>query len=135
MVTFFFWFFIGSLMKGVLMFLLILVDDSNSITLLDSCLHFFFFGLTDWILLHQIKSIFRKVSWIRAIPITFGAFSMILFITGPIFSIYNWIFSIPSDGPVSVAISSIVYFLIYGFIISVISTLLWVKRNNSTSDT
>lgn len=75
-------FIVGSLSKGLLMFLLILSNDYTSNHIFAEWLIWFLvFGFADWILLNSIKSEFERINWLKLIPFTYGTFVMILWIT------------------------------------------------------
>ena len=84
-------FIIGALSKGILLFLVILFGDytPNHILLYFS-VYFLVFGFADWMILNSIKSELQKINWLKLIPLTFGTFVMVLWITGPLFQFYNW---------------------------------------------
>ena len=72
----------------------------------------------------------KEVRWYKLIVFTFCTFVMVLWITGPLFSLHNLIFKINPKGDASMPIGALLVFLIIGLVFSTSTTFIWLKRNN-----
>ncbi len=123
-----------SLIKSLLLFLIILsgVWFPN--------IHFLLRILTFYIILLFIDNatIARitdsiKASWIISSIFLFGTYVLILFITGPLFFLYNKLLNIQPDSDVKTPTAGIIGFLIIGLIISTISSVVKMKKSKRTT--
>jgi len=126
-------FVLTSLIKGVLMYLIILIG--NLIPSIPGALRFLIFvlllGLIDWIAFSVISDSFEKKVLIKLCVFSFVTFNMVLFITGPLFAIHNKIFHIQPKGDISMP--NLIPFFIFGLVLSTIITTIWTKKRLKTT--
>lgn len=125
---------ISSLSKTVLLFFIILLGDyiseiNFSIKLL---VYFIVFGAVDWVQLNKLKAIIEKLTYLKALLLCYSSFVPVLFLTGPLFLIYNKIFSITYESEVTLEIGSMIIFLILGLVISIASSTGWYLKNKNS---
>lgn len=126
-------FVLTSLIKGILLYLIILIG--TLIPSIPGVLRFIMFvlllGLIDWIVFSAISDNIEKNVWIKLCVFSFVTFNMVLFITGPLFAIHNKIFHIQSKGDINTP--NLIPFIIFGLIISAIITTVWTKKKLKTT--
>lgn len=122
-------FILSSLTKGILLYLIILLG--NLIPSFPGFIRFTMFILLvifiDWKVFSVISTSIEGGKWIKLCAFAFGTFTMVLFITGPIFSIHNYLFHIIPNNP-NMQRPSYIAFFIFAFIISAITTTLWTRK-------
>jgi len=122
-------FILSSLLKGVLLYLIILLG--NLIPSFPGFLRFILFILLilliDWIAFSIISPSLREGQWIKLSSFAFGTFIMILFITGPLFRIQNYLLDIQTDKP-DMPMPSLIGFFLFGCIVSAINTTIWARK-------
>ncbi len=126
-------FLIISLIKSLLLFVIILGGDwfPNFNGLLRFLIFFTILWFADNLTITRItKSI--KISWIKSSLFLFGTYVLILFITGPLFLLYNKLFDIQPDSDVETPTAGIIGFLIIGLIMSTINSVLTMKKLKRT---
>jgi len=74
-----------------------------------------------------------NISWIKSSIFLFGTYVLILFITGPLFLLYNKLLDIQPDSVVKTPTAGIVGFLIIGLIISIINSTVKMKELGRTT--
>lgn len=126
-------FVLTSLIKGILLYLIILIG--TLIPSFPGALRFLMFvlllGLIDWIVFSAISDSIEKKVWLKLCVFSFATFNMVLFITGPLFAIHNKIFHIQPKGDISMP--NLIPFFIFGLVISTIITTIWTKRKFKTT--
>jgi len=121
-------FILTSFLKGVLLYLIILLG--NLTPSIPGPLRFLMFILllifVDWKVFSIISSSFEKIKWLKLSAFSFGTFIMILFITGPLFRIHNKIFEIQPKG--NAEMPNLIPFFIFGLVLSAIVTIIWTRK-------
>ncbi len=122
-------FILSSHSKGILLYLIILLG--NLIPSFPGFLRLIMFILliifNDWIVFSIISPSLKRGKWIKLCSFAYGTFIMILFITGPLFSMHNYLFNIITNEP-NMPKSSLIGFFIFGFIISIIASTIWTRK-------
>lgn len=117
-----------SLLKGVLLYLIILLG--NLFPSFPGIIRFLMFvlllGLIDWKVFSIIYPSFEKWKWIKLCIFSFVTFIMVLFITGTLFAFHNKVFDIQPKG--NTIMPNLIPFFIFGLVISLIITTIWAKR-------
>ncbi len=127
-------FLIISLIKSLLLFLIILSGDwfPNINILLRFLIFFIILWFVDNVTIARIPQSI-KISWIKSSLFLFGTYVLILFITGPLFLLYNKLFDIQPDSDVQTPTAGIIGFLIIGLIMSTINSVLKMKKLKRTT--
>ena len=122
-------FILSSLSKGILLYLIILLG--NLIPSFPGFIRFIMFILlvifNDWIVFSIISPSIERGKWIKLCAFAFGTFIMVLYITGPIFRIHNYLFNIIPKEP-NMPMPSLIAFFIFAFIISAITSTIWTRK-------
>ena len=128
-------FLISSIVKGTLLFLIILLGDylTGIPILLRFLVYFIIIGIFDWQILKQIKDQLTKKRFIKALTFTYLSFIMTLWITGPLFQIYNNASGITIEEEFETPIAGIIIYLIFGLITSLITIRIWTRKNNKAA--
>jgi len=126
-------FLIIALIKSGLLFLIILLGEwiPSAFGILRFIVFFIFIWLIDLIVLKKKLIEFINPNWIKYTLYLFGTYSMIIFITGPMFLLYNLILNIQPDSETKTPTVAIIGFLIIGLIISTINSVLILKREKN----
>lgn len=125
-------FVLGSLVKGLLLFLTVLANDI--VVVLPYLIFFILVWLVDRRMLNEIQSALKSPNWLKLTGFTYGTFVAILWITGPLFRVYNYIFSIEPTGDGSMPTAPLVVFLLLGFIIAAVTTIIWIRKTKTTAN-
>jgi hypothetical protein len=126
-------FLIIALIKSGLLFLIILLGEwiPSAFGILRFIVFFIFIWLIDLIVLKKKLIEFINPNWIKYTLYLFGTYSMVIFITGPMFLLYNLILNIQPDSETKTPTVAIIGFLIIGLIISTINSVLILKREKN----
>jgi len=124
-------FILGSIVKGSLLFLTVLANDI--VVLLPYLIFFILVALVDRRILIEIQSVMKSPNWLKMTGFTYGTFVANLWITGPLFRAYNYIFSIEPTGDGSMPTAPLVIFLLLGFIIAAATTIMWIRKAKTTA--
>ncbi len=88
--------------------------------------------LVDWITMNQLKEQLVKARLLKVLLFNFLSFSSVLFLTGPMWSLYNYVEGKPVDNVVfDVPTSAIILFLSLGLAVSLVSSLIWTRKNST----
>jgi len=125
-------FILSSLIKGILLFITILTGDIVEVIpiMLRFLFYFVIIGILDWQMLKRIKSEIIEFRLIKAIVFSYLSFVAVLWITGPLFQLYNYITKTVVEGEPEMPSSALIIFLTFGLITSITSSLTWTKMNN-----
>jgi len=128
-------FIIISLIKGGLLFISILTSDwiPTLPILLKTLVFFILIWFVDNITLTKLNSVLVKPGWFKLTTFLFGTYVMILFVTGPLFILYNWIFNIQADTNAKMPTTALIGFLILGLIMTSINSAMTIKRQIRTT--
>lgn len=123
-----------SLIKGILLFGIILLGDYFETTpiLLRFILYFIIIGLLDWQILNRIKDEITTYRFIKSLAFSFLTFVTILWITGPLFLLYNHLTDTQIEGEPQMPTSALLIFLAFGLISSLIVSITWTKKIKKT---
>ncbi|AFU68346.1 hypothetical protein P700755_001437 [Psychroflexus torquis ATCC 700755] len=126
-------FLIIALIKSGLLFLIILLGEwiPSAFGILRFIVFFIFIWLIDLIVLKKKLIEFINPNWIKYTLYLFGTYSMVIFITGPMFLLYNLILNIQPDSETKTPTVAIIGFLIIGLIISTINSVLILNREKN----
>ncbi|MDA3943242.1 MAG: hypothetical protein PF694_06840 [Bacteroidetes bacterium] len=130
-----FFFIISSIVKGNLLFLTIFLGDylTGIPILLRFLVYFIIIGIFDWQILKQIKDQLIKKRLIKALTFTYLSLIATLWVTGPLFKIYNYASGIIIEEEIKIPTAGIIIYLIFGLITSLITTIIWIRKNNKTA--
>jgi hypothetical protein len=125
-------FVISSLIKGILLYLTILLDNiiGDTFILLKYLVFLLIVGLIDYktiTILQKIKTINIFLTGL----FIYGSFIAILWITGPIFQLHNYLLEIEISEETTMPPSAIVIFLIVGLLNSISTVATWKIRHKS----
>ncbi len=128
-------FIVSSLLKGLLLFLIILTGDfvESIPVLLRFLVYFIIIGLLDWQMLKRIKNEKTGHQFIKALSFSYFSFAAILWITGPLFQLYNYLTKTIVEGKTEMPIAGLIMFLTFGLITSLVSSYTWINKNKKTA--
>jgi hypothetical protein len=125
-------FILGSVVKGLLLFLTVLANDIAA--LFPFLIFFALVGLVDRRILIEIQPLIKSPNWLKLTGFTYGTFVSILWITGPLFRTYNYIFSIEPTGDGSMPTAPLVVFLLLGFIVAAMTAIMWMRKTKTAAN-
>lgn len=126
-------FLLSSLLKAVLLYFFILIGDivPSIHILLRFLFYFLIIAFVDRKTIRIISPLLNKGNWIKFTFFTFGSSFLVLWITGPLFLLHNFIFRINTDElDVSSPLVGMIIFWLITLIISSIASYSWVLYNN-----
>ncbi|MCT4638436.1 MAG: hypothetical protein N4A72_12090 [Bacteroidales bacterium] len=128
-------FLILSFIKGALLFLCI--KGGDWLFDVNIWLRYLIFYIVLWFVDRAaIKRVAQpfKMSWIKSSIFLFMTYVSLIFITGALFSVYNNVFDIKYQSNIETPVAVIIVFLILGFILSVINSLVKINNLKKNSD-
>lgn len=124
------YFILNSLIKGLVLFISILFKEFIPYNLF---FYFVIIGFIDWQMFGLINKELAKNILIKAIAFSYLSFIATLWITGPLFQLYNSLTNTIVEGEPHMPTSALVFFLICGLITSLTSSITWIKMNKKTT--
>jgi hypothetical protein len=126
---------VASIIKGVVLFGIILLGDYFEAIpiLLRFIFYFIIIGLLDWQMMNRIKDEITTYLFTKSLAFSYLTFVTILWITGPLFQLYNYLTDTIVEGEPQMPTSALVIFLVFGLITSFIVSITWTKKNKKTS--
>ena len=124
-------FIVASFIKGIVLFGIILFGDYfESIPILLRILFFFIIiGLLDLQMMNRIKDEIKTYRFVKSLTFSYLTFVTILWITGPLFQLYNYFTETIVEGEAQMPTSSLLTFLAFGLLTSFIVSITWTKNN------
>jgi hypothetical protein len=92
-------------------------------------------GVLDWRLLDIVKNELGLIKWYKSLFFSYLSFVGILWVTGPLFSLYNSIKDIVIESDPIMPTSALVIVLSVGLITRSISSIGWTRRRVKTTTT
>jgi hypothetical protein len=128
-------FIITSGIKGLLLFLIILIGDYliNFPVLLRYLVYFLLIGLVDWKSLNYINKELGLLNYFKPMIFCYLTFIATLWIAGPLFQLYNSVNNIVITEEPEMPSAALIIYLIFGLFTSIISTITWSKKQNKTA--
>jgi hypothetical protein len=117
-------FLIASILKGILLYLLILFLP----TALTYLVFFLTLCIIDWKIMAIVSRKLKDVRWYKLLVFTFFTFIPVLWITATLFRLHNSIFNIVTKGDANMPIGALFIFVLCGLIFSIFTIIIWQKR-------
>lgn len=124
------YFILNSLIKGLVLFISILFKEFLPYNLF---FYFVIIGFIDWQMFGLINKDLAKNILIKALAFSYLSFIATLWITGPLFQLYNYLTNTIVEGEPHMPTSALVIFLICGLITSLTSSITWIKMIKKTT--
>lgn len=129
-------FILVTLFKSILLYLLILTGDliPSIHILIRYLIYFLIIVFVDWKTIEVISKHITKANWIKFATFTYGTSFLVLWITGPIFLLHNYILSIKvEEDNGSSPVVGLIAFCVITLLISMIVAAKWVKLDRKST--